>query len=165
MQKSWQGIAHVLGSSLAQVIAGNIPATAATEGFCVVAMSRMRVIDIMGVPGAFAVRYLATHKILDTSRAEVPEKKEKKSSASGGLHGRVKKGIQRPGLQHLRVGRTFQLRLAGFGMRLRVRTRVSHVACATTASRMLPVFGISATIATIKLDVPHRCHEHRQWWQ
>jgi hypothetical protein len=74
-------VVRVLGPRLTRVIAGDIPTTAATEGFRVVCMSRMRVMDAMGVPSAFAVRYLASRKVPDASPAGgVPEKKNKKVS-------------------------------------------------------------------------------------
>jgi hypothetical protein len=57
------------------MVAGNIPATAATEGLGVVIMSQMRVIDTVGVSGALAVRYLARRKVPDASPPRgVPEK-------------------------------------------------------------------------------------------
>jgi hypothetical protein len=70
------GLVRVLGPRLARVIARDIPGTAATEGFDVVRVRRMRVIGAVGVPGAFAVRYLASRKVPCASPAGgVPEQK------------------------------------------------------------------------------------------
>ena len=63
----------------------NIPATAVTEGFGVVAMSQMR-IEIIGVLGAFVVRYLATLRISDTG--EVPVKRKVLRVSWSALKGR-----------------------------------------------------------------------------
>lgn len=57
------GMVRVLGPRLTRVITGDIPATAAAKRIGVVAMSRMRMIDAMGVPGAFAARYHASRKV------------------------------------------------------------------------------------------------------
>jgi hypothetical protein len=67
---------RVLGPWLARVIAGDIPSATATRGLNVVSMSRMRVINAVGVPGAFGVRYHARRKVRGASPAGgVPEKK------------------------------------------------------------------------------------------
>jgi hypothetical protein len=69
------------------MVTGNIPAAAAAEGFGVVVMSQMRVIDTMGVSGALAVRYLAIRKVPQASPPRgVPEKYEQKNPWSAGPH-------------------------------------------------------------------------------
>ena len=75
LEKPRRGVVRVLDSGLARMLTGDISSTPTTVGLGIVLMGRMRMIDAVGVTGAFQVRYLASVKVCDPTPANgVPRK-------------------------------------------------------------------------------------------
>jgi hypothetical protein len=138
LEKPRRGVVRVLDSGLARMLTGDISSTPTTVGLGIVLMGRMRMIDAVGVTGAFQVRYLASVKVCDPTPANGVHPRGVLVGSTFGLVHFLDDLLRRSTGMDVPYTSTTSCvdRVAGSGARLRVGRRAIHVASATTAERV-----------------------------